>query len=314
MEDENRQPRLTEIPNSGWDERLRLFRAGQEVDTSVLITRRYVVIIDTMATPELAAAILEAARPSLEGRQLLVVNTHADYDHCWGNAVFATPGGVHPAPIIAHERARERLRSAEARERLQQRQQKEPRFANVRLVAPTITFTDNLLIDGGDLTLELISTPGHTPDHIAIWVPELRLLLAGDAAEQPFPYVEEAEALPILRQSLERLVALNAATVIPCHGGTTDPALLARNIAYFDAVEQHARSALAAGRAAPDWQERADIAEMVGFPFEQALKELGADPAYSEDDMYRNFHHAALRATLANLRANAVTPDTTQPG
>jgi glyoxylase-like metal-dependent hydrolase (beta-lactamase superfamily II) len=305
MEDANQQPRLTEVPNSGWDERLRLFRAGDEVDTGVVITARYVVIIDTMATPELAAAILEAVRPALAGRQLLVINTHADYDHCWGNAVFATPGGVYPAPIIGHVRARERLRSVEARESLQQRQHKDSRFANVRLVAPTITFTDSLRIDGGDLTLELLPTPGHTPDHIAVWIPELRLLLAGDAAEQPFPYVEQAEALPTLRQSLERLAALNAATVIPCHGGTTDPALLTRNLAYFDAVERRVRSALASGLAAPGWRERADIAEMIGFPFEQALEDLGADPAYSEDDMYRKFHRAAVRATLMNVQKAA---------
>src|SRR5579872_3594342 len=109
MKDEGQQPGLTEVPNNGWDKRLRLFRAGDEVDTSVLVTARYVVIIDTMATPELAQALLEAALPSLEGRQLLVINTHADYDHCWGNAIFASPSGAYPAPIIAHRLAYERL-------------------------------------------------------------------------------------------------------------------------------------------------------------------------------------------------------------
>jgi glyoxylase-like metal-dependent hydrolase (beta-lactamase superfamily II) len=303
MEQEGQAPRLIEVPNGGWDQRLRLFRAGDEVDTSVLVTARYVIVIDTMATPELAAGILEAVRPALAGRQLLVINSHADYDHCWGNAVFASPGGAYPAPIIAHEEARKRLHSDEARQYLAQRQRTGARFANVRLVAPTITFTDGLFIDGGDLTLELMPTPGHTIDHICVWIPELRLLLAGDAAEQPFPYVEAAETLPILRRSLEQMAALRAATVIPCHGGTTDPALLTRNIAYFDEVERRARSALASGLVSLDWREREDIAEMVGLPFEQALKNLGVDPAYSEDDMYRNFHRAAVRATLANLQA-----------
>ncbi|HLW01721.1 MAG TPA: MBL fold metallo-hydrolase [Ktedonobacterales bacterium] len=314
MKDEGQQPGLTEVPNKGWDERLRLFKAGDEVDTSVLVTARYVVIIDTMATPELAQAILESVQPSLEGRQLLVINTHADYDHCWGNAIFAGPDAVYLAPIIAHEQARRRLQSDEARRYLAPRQQAGARFANVQLVAPTITFTDSLRIDGGDLTLELIPTPGHTSDHIAVWVPELSLLLAGDAAEHPFPYVEEAQTLPILRHSLERMAALNAATVIPCHGGTTDPALLTRNIAYFEAVEHHARSALASGLVPTDWHEREDIAEVVGLPYEQALEDVEADPAYNEDDMYRSFHRAAVRATLANLQADASVQAITQPG
>lgn len=303
VEQEGQQPRLTEVANSGWDSRLRLFRAGDEVDTAALVTERYVIIIDTMATPELAADIMALLRPALAGRQLLVINTHADFDHCWGNAVFAAPDGAYPAPIIAHEQARRRLRSDEARQSLAQRQQAAARFANVRLVAPTITFTESLRIEGGDLSLELIPTPGHTVDHIAVWIPELRLLLVGDAAEQPFPYVEAAETLPILRRSLERMAALNPTTVIPCHGGTTDPALITRNLAYFDEVERRVRRALASGLVAPDWRERADIADMIGWPFEQALADVGADPAYNEDDMYRTFHRAAVRATLTHLQA-----------
>jgi glyoxylase-like metal-dependent hydrolase (beta-lactamase superfamily II) len=305
IKDEGRQPGLAEVPNNGWDQRLRLFRAGNEVDTSVLVTARYVLIIDTMATPELAQGILEATLPSLADRQLLVINTHADYDHCWGNAIFAGPDATYPAPIIAHEQAYRRLRSDEARESLARRQQTGARFANVSLVTPTITFTNGLRIDGGDLTLELIPTPGHSKDHIAVWIPELRLLLAGDAAEHPFPLVEEAETLLSLRRSLEQMAALNAATVIPCHGGTTDPTLLTRNIAYFDGVERHVRGALASGQVPLDWREREDIAEVVGLPYGQALKEVEADPAYGEDALYRTFHQAAVRATLASQQAEA---------
>ncbi len=266
-----------------------------------MVTERYVVIVDTMATPELAAAILESMRPFQEGRQALVINTHADYDHCWGNAIFAAPGAVHPAPIIAHEQARQRLLSDEARASLHQRQQKESRFANVRLVAPTITFTKSLRIDGGDLSLELIPTPGHTVDHCSLWIPELRLLLAGDAAEYPFPFVEEARAVPILRRSLERMAALKASMVIPCHGGTTDPALIAQNIAYFDEIELRVSSALAAGLVSPDWREREDSDEMIGLPYAQVLQNMGANPA-TIADLYRSFHLAAVRATLMSLQ------------
>src|SRR5205823_12393794 len=66
-----------------------------------------------------------------------------------------------------------------------------------------ILFDDQLIIDGGDLTLRLFATPGHQPDHIAILIPEINLLLAGDAAESPFPFAESAAAMPQLRASLE---------------------------------------------------------------------------------------------------------------
>jgi glyoxylase-like metal-dependent hydrolase (beta-lactamase superfamily II) len=293
---------LSIIENSGWDQRLHLFRAGTEVDTAALVTQRYVVLIDTMATPELAAEIVGTMRPWLEGRQLLVVNTHADYDHCWGNAIFASPGGAYPAPILAHAQARARLRSAEAQASLAERQQQDTRFAQVRLVEPTITFTERLRIEGGDLTLELLPTPGHTEDHISIWIPELRLLLAGDAAEHPFPSVGQAETLPALRASLERLAGLHPAQVIPCHGGTTDTALLTRNLTYFAEVERQAALALGADRVPADWRERADMPELIGMPYEEALRLVGADEAPTSE-FYRDAHLAAVRATLAHLLA-----------
>ncbi len=296
------QSRVSEVSLDGVDQRLRMFRAGHEVDTFVLLTRRYAVAVDTMSTPEEMTAVMELVRDDLAGRQLLVVNTHADYDHAWGNAVFDTPDGAYPAPIIAHQRVAERLRDPETEDYLRQRQQAEPRFAAVRLVPPTVTFSDRLRIDGGDLMLELIPTPGHTDDHVAVWIPELRLLLAGDAAEQPIPYVNAPLDLPTLRASIRLLATLDPATVIPCHGGTVDPDLLARNLAYFNLLDGTVGSAAVEGRVPSDWATRRDLPDALGLPYEEALRAVDIDPAtVPERDFYRASHLRAVRAVLANL-------------
>lgn len=291
---------LTEVPNGGWDARVRVFRAGDgvetEVDTAVVVAERCVVIVDTMATPELAAAIVERVRSALAGQRLLVVNTHTDWDHCWGNAAFG-PDGSYPAPILAHELTRERLQSEEARRDLDEKRREQPRFATVRLVEPDITFSAGLRISGGDLTLELLPTPGHTPDHISIWIPELRLLLAGDAAEHPFPYVGDPATLPTLRASLRHLAALSPTTVIPCHGGPSDADLLARNSAYFDDLERRARDALASGSLPSDWRDRDDLPQLLGLPYEAALRAQGVAPDVIPA-FYRAFHTQACQAAL----------------
>ena len=82
--------KVTEVTNT-WDARVRMFSAGDEVDCFVVLTDRFVVVIDTFSTPEDAAQMMELVRPELEGRQVLVVNTHQHYDHVWGNSLFA-PG------------------------------------------------------------------------------------------------------------------------------------------------------------------------------------------------------------------------------
>jgi len=270
-------PVPAEVFLDGVDPRVRIFRAAHEVDTAVVVTDRYVVVVDTMATPDLMASILARMDDALAGRRLLVVNTHADWDHAWGNALFDVAGGRYPAPIIGHDETRRRLQSAEEGAYLRERQQAEPRFASVRLVAPSVTFTEGLRIDGGDLTLELLPTPGHTPDHVSIWIPELRLALA-------------------------RLAGLDPSAVIPCHGGTADPALLARNLAYVDLLEARARAALAAGRVSANWAERADLPALVGLPFAEVAPDMTDEPP-DVVAFYQESHLRAIHATLINLGA-----------
>jgi glyoxylase-like metal-dependent hydrolase (beta-lactamase superfamily II) len=198
---------LQAILHPGLDRRVQIWRHAEEVDAYVITTDRYLVIVDTYATPELALQLITTVKADLTGRQLLVINTHADWDHCWGNAIFA-PSGPYPAIIVGHEQMLTRLRESAVAE-LQIHQNNDPdRFANVKLVEPQLTFSDRLQIQGGDLTIELIHTPGHTIDHVAIWIPELRLIIAADAIESPIPEVGADDSLTELRASFDLLLSL----------------------------------------------------------------------------------------------------------
>ena len=301
----NAQPAVTPFTLPGWDSRLRGFHCGDEVDVFTLVTERYLVFVDTGATPEQAAQVVALAEGELRGRQPLVILSHADYDHCWGNAVFA-PGGRLPAPIIGHALTRERLLSQGAADELAERLAEQPRFASVGLIAPDIAYTDRLVIDGGDLTLELLHTPGHTPDHTVVWIPALRLLLAGDAVEHPWPYVHSGADMPIMRATLARLAALGAERIAVCHGGESAPALITRNIAYFDAVERYCRAALAQtptlAAQAVDLDGEA-LEQAVALPYDEALRMVNAGPE-APAAFYRAFHQSAIRAMLAWLAAS----------
>jgi glyoxylase-like metal-dependent hydrolase (beta-lactamase superfamily II) len=297
---------VTLVPNQGWDPRVLVCRCGPIVDAFVVVSARFVVLIDTMISPQTAQAMFAIARPHLAGgRQLLVVNTHVDWDHFWGNQLFAGPQAIHPAPIFASRHSAARFRDEEATQRFlaEMRAQRPGRYDDVQVTRPTVFFDDRLQIDGGDLTLELFPTPGHQPDHVAILIPEIGTLLAGDAAEFPFPFPEAATTLPLLRDSLARMAALDPATVLYCHAPVTSgPGLLRENIAYFDTLEQRCREALARGVPAnPDAD--ADVEELVGFPFASAIPEHGADQP--PPDVYRTGHQAAIRMMLEYLQTEA---------
>jgi glyoxylase-like metal-dependent hydrolase (beta-lactamase superfamily II) len=290
------------VPNSGWDDRVHLFQLGRLVTSFAVVSQRYVVLIDTLVNPATSKVVLATIAPLLHGRQLLVINTHADWDHCWGNQVFGGLNAPQPAPIIGHRLCRERLLSADARAELAQMQQDTPQsFADVHLVPPTICFDHGLTIDGGDLTFELIATPGHQPDHLSIWIPELATIFAGDAAELPLPYVAHWHALPQLRSSLGRLQELNASTAFYCHARTThSPDLLRANSEYFDELEHHCVVALIGGRVPSQIDAVADPEQLIGYPLSAVpgSDQLDADERAS----YHATHQTAIRAMLTWLR------------
>jgi glyoxylase-like metal-dependent hydrolase (beta-lactamase superfamily II) len=294
---------VTEVPNT-WDAQVRMFSAGDEsdseVDCFVVLTERFAVVIDTFSTPEDAAQMLELVRPELESstrprRQLLVVNTHQHSDHVWGNSLFAA-GKEFAAPILASELSREPARAQDAK--LLEKQAEESRFAGLQLLEPNLYFRGEFLIDGGDLSLRLIPAPGHTPDQVIVWIPELSILLAADALEFPFPYVANPADLPVMLETMRKLQALIPKTVLPCHGGVHDASLIDRNLAYFATLKQKVQGVV---KDLPkNWRELENLSDLVGFSFGDAVKNLGLEPEAVEA-IYQEFHQVNLAATVKRL-------------
>lgn len=263
------------VPEMSNDPRVRVFRRtftamgefeGMQVDAYLVITDRYLVMLDTMLCPEDAATMMQMVHDELAGRQVLVINSHADWDHAWGNNYFT---GEHAAPIIAHEYCRTRLQSQEAREGLADYQSRYPLFRSVVLTPPTLTFQTDLTIHGGDLTLELIPAPGHHPDHIAAWIPELRLLLAFDAVEMPLPLIESADTAPYMFATLEHFLTMQPARVLCSHGKTTSPELVQENLSYLREIEQRCHDFLSTRR--PTDQELEQAADLINYPFDEVV-------------------------------------------
>jgi glyoxylase-like metal-dependent hydrolase (beta-lactamase superfamily II) len=215
------------------------------------------------------AVVMHEVQDALAGRQLLVVNSHADCDHTWGNAYFSAQ---HAAPIIAHEHCLLRMESEEAKTELEDYQHRYLVFQNVALVPPTLTFTSAMAIHGGDLTLALTPAPGHHTDHIAAWIPELRVLLAFDAVEKPVPVINDAAGVPATFATLERFLALKPLRVLCSHGKTTSIDIVKDNLAYLREIEHRSRALLAAHR--PTQTELEHASTLINYPFDEVISGL----------------------------------------
>ncbi|QBD77725.1 MBL fold metallo-hydrolase [Ktedonosporobacter rubrisoli] len=293
---------LISVPQMSNDSRVRVFRRhfsekgefeGLEVDGYVIISNRYVIVCDTLLCPEDMDILMDEIREELTGRQLLVVNSHADWDHAWGNHYFADSLAV---AIIGHEGCRARLLGQEARTELASFQQRYATFSNVVLTPPNVTFKQGMTIYGGDLTIELFHAPGHCHDHIAIWLPEISLLLAFDAAEMPLPIIENRFAVPAMFATLEHFLSLKPQRVLCSHGKTIGVDLVGKNLAYLQEVERRCKMLLQKQR--PDAQELEHAAALIQYPLDEVVAGATASKGPVDEAFYSWAHDNNVRCIL----------------
>lgn len=99
------------------------------------------------------------------------------------------------------------------------------RERDVRYEVEWLPLEDGDAIDSGDATLQVVHTPGHSPDHICLWEAESRTLLSADLVVKGSTVVIPASHGGSLRDylhSLDRVDRLNAVRFLPAHGDIID--------------------------------------------------------------------------------------------
>jgi len=200
-----------------------------DVRGALVLGDRVALVWDTLSHPRDVRTYL----PFLGSRELVIVYSHADWDHIWGTAGLPYAG----ARIVAHQHCRERF-DGDVPDVLSRKQADEPgRWDDVVLVPPTEIFSDEHRLDLGDLTLTLSHLPGHTRDCIVGFIPERGLLLAGDTVETPCPVVPPDAPLDEWIGALRRWEAdERVRSVVAAHGPIGGREILTRNLAYLEAL------------------------------------------------------------------------------
>jgi ribonuclease/clavin/mitogillin len=110
------------------------------------------------------------------------------------------------------------------------------------------TGIDHRLVDGerielGGITLETIHTPGHTPGHMAFFIPEHDLLFSGDIDLTPFGpfYGHDFADISDFLSSIEKLERVKAHTVVSGHAGPFNDHLPGRFREYAQVIHERDR-------------------------------------------------------------------------
>jgi glyoxylase-like metal-dependent hydrolase (beta-lactamase superfamily II) len=134
------------------------------------------------------------------------------------------------ATVIAHADAAAEIAAhgGEILERMREGRRDKGSFTEV--VMPDETFEDRRVLELGGQRIELLRLgPAHSPGDISVWLPEKKLVIAGDIAfhQRMLPVFEDTDTGAWIA-TWDAFAALGAETVIPGHGDPTDMAEVTR--------------------------------------------------------------------------------------
>jgi len=199
-----------------------------DVATSLVIGDTSALVIDTLSTGYQAEALVRAVR-ELTALPLVVLNTHAHFDHWFGNALVAPAG----EPVWAHRNAIDTMIDDGDREpaasALRYRRE-DPVFAD-GIAAVTLRPANRAIrgIEVLDLGGRSVSVAhhgrGHTNGDLVATVQGTGVIFAGDLVEEGAPPSFGSDSYPLEWPDAVAALLADAAAdarVVPGHGAVLD--------------------------------------------------------------------------------------------
>jgi len=237
-------------PDGGWG----WSNAGLVVDGDASL------LVDTLFDLRLTGEMLDAMRRATPAAAAidLVVNTHANGDHCWGNQL------VRDAEIVGSRRCAEEM--AELPPSLLAGIMASPpegptgdllrrmfgpyEFGDIEVVPPTTTFDGELTLTVGDTEVRLVEVgPAHTQGDVIVYVPARGVVFTGDILFHGGHPIVWAGPVANWVAACELVLDLAPDVVVPGHGPVCDTAVVAVERDYFRFLEREVTPRAAAGMA-----------------------------------------------------------------
>jgi cyclase len=229
-------------------------------NAGILVDGEASLLIDTLFDLKLTQQMLDTMRKSIPAAAHIdmVVNTHANGDHCYGNELVAD------AQIIASARTAEemiegvkpQLMAAVLKQAPQLGQLGEYMsrifgsfdFDNITLTPPKTTFEGELSLTVGEKAVHLIEVgPAHTRGDTMVHIPGDRVVFTGDILFiGGHPIIWAGPTSNWLR-ACDRILAMDVETIVPGHGPITGKQGVIEVKTYLEYIFEEARKRYEAG-------------------------------------------------------------------
>ncbi len=279
-----------------------VFRQPVEPNIGFVVSERDVLVIDTGGGRASAESALRLLRQVTDKPVRYIVNTHWHGDHNLGNAVFlgAFPG----AEVISQSRTARDISSQNIgielyipqmeqavaglrkgietgkddqgqplpADRLARWKAAVPdveagllEYRRAKIERPSLTFDDGLTLRRGEREIQVrFLGRANTEGDAVVWLPQERILFSGDVVVSPLPYGFGSYPKEWL-ETLDKLIALDFATLVPGHGDVQQDASYVRQLqALIRKVQADVGAAAAQGATLEQARERLDLGPLAG--------------------------------------------------
>ena len=223
------------------------------------------LLVDTLFDLKLTQNMLDSMSSVTSAHPInVLVNTHANGDHCYGNSLI---GGDNGAQIITTNAAAAEMEAIppSALEALMEIDLGEVtnsyiqdafgsfEFCDVELPPPDRTFSGELQLDVGGRTVELIEVgPAHTSGDLLVYLPDAATVFCGDILFiNGTPIIWDGPVSNWI-DACDRILGLEAEIIIPGHGPLTDTAGVTAVRDYLTFVDKECRERHASGQTATE--------------------------------------------------------------
>lgn len=234
-----------------------------------ILTGKGSILIDSPVLPQDTHNLLsELGELSSTGIAYLVY-THEHFDHLIGSAHLTNR-------IIAHQSSINeitRLKAGLPKEVNQYFPDIYREFSQVfnsaEIVLPEIVFDNKLELYMGNRTLVLFHAGGHSRGSVCIYIPDDKILFAGDNIVAGMPLVTPNSSFREWMDLLRSIEKMDIAIIIPGHGMMCDKDTASKNLIYFETISNRVENLVKAGVGKEEILDNIDLTDCLPAPIDE---------------------------------------------
>jgi len=206
-----------------------LMNTEYKTTTNILLveTGKRIFVCDTYLGKSYLEKVFGELWNDFQDREYVVFNSHAHWDHYWGNSFFLKH------QIIAHNLCYQAMQRSflvdyQRNQNLAQE--------NIELCLPNLLFSKKIVFPVEQV--EVFYTPGHSEDGISIFFLKHGILFAGDNLEYLIPtYCDFSKGTIKYQETLKHYLKLEAEIYVPGHEKVLSQLEVKQNLKYLDDVQ-----------------------------------------------------------------------------